>query len=257
MERTKEQLVDLGRDRCPYCHDEVSRESAVVCQSCLARHHVDCWDEAGRCSSCGALERLEPKGRPRLTKELARQTLSSAGFPQEEIAEVLEGAGGATREDPFRRPRPCPTEAPFRVTLSSEGVVELTWEHHATWAKWFMRVITFVLFPAAFLMPTVWSMRGGSLKLGPEKLEAVGLFRGVSAVGRPVSRTYARDLPLKIELAGFGRLTVSLYDGDTTLHVLGTEGLLRGLEAAHATWLVDLLLAWQRDELEAWRPHLG
>ncbi|MBI3724999.1 hypothetical protein HY251_13750 [bacterium] len=41
--------------RCPYCHSDVSPETAdwVACKSCLARHHVACWGENGTCSTCG------------------------------------------------------------------------------------------------------------------------------------------------------------------------------------------------------------
>ncbi|MGE0709785.1 MAG: hypothetical protein AB7N76_21810 [Planctomycetota bacterium] len=37
--------------RCPYCHDTFD-DYGRVCAVCLARHHDDCWSEAGRCASC-------------------------------------------------------------------------------------------------------------------------------------------------------------------------------------------------------------
>lgn len=42
--------------RCPFCHSEVlpDREAWVVCATCVARHHADCWREGGRCAACGA-----------------------------------------------------------------------------------------------------------------------------------------------------------------------------------------------------------
>jgi hypothetical protein len=41
--------------RCPYCHSELSpgKSDWVACKDCLARHHVTCWKELGRCSTCG------------------------------------------------------------------------------------------------------------------------------------------------------------------------------------------------------------
>src|SRR2546423_5940666 len=50
-ERTLE--VHGSPTRCPYCHDTCSPEDdAVICGSCLARHHRDCWED--RCGTCGA-----------------------------------------------------------------------------------------------------------------------------------------------------------------------------------------------------------
>lgn len=49
--------VEVGRSptRCPYCHDSIQEHefrSAVVCSSCLSRHHQDCWQST--CASCGS-----------------------------------------------------------------------------------------------------------------------------------------------------------------------------------------------------------
>ncbi len=46
--------------RCPYCHADVASDAAgwVACEKCLARHHTACWDEGGRCSTCGGTARL-------------------------------------------------------------------------------------------------------------------------------------------------------------------------------------------------------
>lgn len=44
---------------CPFCQSQCSdSESVVSCQSCNARHHNECWEEHGKCSSCGDLERV-------------------------------------------------------------------------------------------------------------------------------------------------------------------------------------------------------
>jgi len=40
--------------RCPFCHDQVDVEARwVACRACLARHHPECWGEAGACAGCG------------------------------------------------------------------------------------------------------------------------------------------------------------------------------------------------------------
>ena len=57
---TIQQRPRSGATRCPYCHDECgASQSACACADCLSRHHVACWDEAGRCSSCGSTNRLQ------------------------------------------------------------------------------------------------------------------------------------------------------------------------------------------------------
>ena len=41
--------------RCPYCHVSLAgAEPKKGCDSCLAWHHAECWDEHGRCSTCGS-----------------------------------------------------------------------------------------------------------------------------------------------------------------------------------------------------------
>ncbi len=44
--------------RCPFCHEGCVPEESVVCRDCLARHHATCWDEGGRCSTCGSIHKL-------------------------------------------------------------------------------------------------------------------------------------------------------------------------------------------------------
>lgn len=76
--------IRVAGNRCPYCHDEVARESADVCRDCLARHHPACWAEAPRCGSCGSVEVLRPIRRDPLSSNEARaivaETLRSEGF---------------------------------------------------------------------------------------------------------------------------------------------------------------------------------
>src|SRR5579859_1737518 len=54
--------VNRSPTRCPYCHEDVkpAQDAWVVCADCLARHHKDCWQDGGRCSSCGQTGFLEP-----------------------------------------------------------------------------------------------------------------------------------------------------------------------------------------------------
>ena len=45
--------VVFKRDRCPYCHESVRPEtSKLACDSCMAWHHQECWQEHGKCSVC-------------------------------------------------------------------------------------------------------------------------------------------------------------------------------------------------------------
>ncbi|MEZ6189335.1 MAG: RING finger protein [Planctomycetota bacterium] len=79
-ERPAEPPRDVARDdvavaanRCPYCHTAVTAGDAdgVACKGCLARHHQSCWDEAGRCSACGAEEALVSQVKPAQQEEPA------------------------------------------------------------------------------------------------------------------------------------------------------------------------------------------
>jgi hypothetical protein len=51
--------VEASPTRCPYCHDGVDQaelQRALVCQTCLSRHHAECWLD--RCASCGSEQAL-------------------------------------------------------------------------------------------------------------------------------------------------------------------------------------------------------
>lgn len=43
-------------ERCPFRHDTLDVHG-VVCTSCLARHHTECWDDHEECAGCGNSER--------------------------------------------------------------------------------------------------------------------------------------------------------------------------------------------------------
>jgi hypothetical protein len=49
----REETAGPAPTRCPYCHEQIEPaefDDCVVCESCLSRHHADCWE--GRCASC-------------------------------------------------------------------------------------------------------------------------------------------------------------------------------------------------------------
>ena len=79
--------VTVEANRCPYCRDDVLAEQSVVCQTCLTRHHPECWDEAGRCSSCSSQTRLQlGKASLRVISEAdVQRALQKEGYRREEI----------------------------------------------------------------------------------------------------------------------------------------------------------------------------
>lgn len=61
--------------RCPYCHGNVEMEEAkAVCNDCLAVCHLECWEEANRCSSCNGTNRLvkDAQAKPAATERRGR-----------------------------------------------------------------------------------------------------------------------------------------------------------------------------------------
>ncbi|MDF1660677.1 MAG: RING finger protein [Planctomycetota bacterium] len=51
--------VSSSEQDCPFCQSQFSAsESVVHCRSCNAKHHSECWNEHGKCSSCGELENV-------------------------------------------------------------------------------------------------------------------------------------------------------------------------------------------------------
>ena len=50
----------IQHPRCPFCHDQVKpADEKWACQECMAWHHSACWDEGGKCSTCGNVWRSE------------------------------------------------------------------------------------------------------------------------------------------------------------------------------------------------------
>lgn len=84
--------VSVEANRCPFCRDDVAPTESVVCQSCLTRHHPDCWDEAGQCSSCSSQIRLQAGqvSSPRvITDADITRILEKEGYRSEEIMAYL------------------------------------------------------------------------------------------------------------------------------------------------------------------------
>lgn len=88
-----------GALRCPYCHADVRREEQawVACAGCMARHHVECWDESSRCGSCGAAERLTPDRGARSLRRLPER--SSESLPH---SPILGGPARVRLEETFQ-----------------------------------------------------------------------------------------------------------------------------------------------------------
>ena len=114
--------------RCPFCHEDVRREAEawVACAGCMARHHQDCWDEAGRCGSCGGAERLAPERRAggglrRLEGRAREEVPWSAllGAPARvKLEETFQGEASVA-DAPW-------LEAELRRALRARGRLELT-----------------------------------------------------------------------------------------------------------------------------------
>jgi hypothetical protein len=41
---------------CPYCRSAIPKDESVACVLCHTHHHIDCWNEAGRCAVYGCRE---------------------------------------------------------------------------------------------------------------------------------------------------------------------------------------------------------
>lgn len=54
--------------RCPYCHDAVTgSQSKTACDSCMAWHHKECWQELQRCGTCGLTNSIHHAPNPTRT----------------------------------------------------------------------------------------------------------------------------------------------------------------------------------------------
>src|SRR4051794_12411777 len=79
-------VVDASPVRCPFCRETLDTKGAwLACAGCLARHHPDCWREAGACASCQRTDALDPA--------LAQHFPS----PREKVAQRAKKARSALR----------------------------------------------------------------------------------------------------------------------------------------------------------------
>jgi hypothetical protein len=83
--------------RCPYCHDSVSKETRVICKSCLAPQHSACWDEDQRCGSCGDKERFESG---KLTVNKAQTILIEQGYSQQQVTAMFNSRATGKQGNP-------------------------------------------------------------------------------------------------------------------------------------------------------------
>lgn len=113
--------------RCPYCHADVRREEQawVACAGCMARHHAECWDEGGRCGSCGGGERLAPERGARSlrrvrerAREIQPHSLILGGPARVQLEETFQGEASVA-DAPW-------LEAELRRALRQRGRVELS-----------------------------------------------------------------------------------------------------------------------------------
>ena len=59
VKRTSTRMRAATPLRCPYCHaDHGPSELLVVCRGCFAPQHATCWEDHGRCASCGDRRRI-------------------------------------------------------------------------------------------------------------------------------------------------------------------------------------------------------
>ncbi|MCO5172166.1 MAG: hypothetical protein M9894_38205 [Planctomycetes bacterium] len=94
--------------RCPYCHDQVTRQGALACarRGCGALYHRECWDEVARWDGCAALgcgsrDAREVSALGFLVR-VARLVLAALLFPRR-VAQALranegQGAGSIFRQ---------------------------------------------------------------------------------------------------------------------------------------------------------------
>jgi hypothetical protein len=103
MDKAEEKQVKAVVHRCPFCHEGAEADGSVVCQGCLARHHEACWNEAGRCGSCGTERALAPTALPPLTVDQAGRVLRERGYAAREVEGFLMTLQGATARPAERR----------------------------------------------------------------------------------------------------------------------------------------------------------
>lgn len=107
--------ADAGRS-CPYCRFALKEGTAVmVCGSCRAPHHLDCWSDNTGCAVLGCAGGPEPGSQARTTPQpaFAIPTAPSATREQTWVAAQPAAVAGQTPTPPVYTPAPPPyTPAP-------------------------------------------------------------------------------------------------------------------------------------------------
>jgi hypothetical protein len=106
---------------CTFCHSVLRREEARFCASCLAPHHLDCFETHGRCSAPGCSETLlvEPRSVTKRAKPRRRWIAP--------VVALALGGGVVAALDPFGARR-ATTPAPSAVRLTQDEIVALSGE---------------------------------------------------------------------------------------------------------------------------------
>ena len=92
MEQTVS-IVNNSSPRCPYCHESVEISSSkTACESCMAWHHKECWQEHGGCSACGTGVTEQSSEIHEVTETAARSTCVHGNC--EELVQTRSSAHG-------------------------------------------------------------------------------------------------------------------------------------------------------------------
>jgi len=195
--------------RCPFCHDgiDVAGEAWVACAGCVARHHAECWDEAGRCGVC--------RGGERLTREGAAPAAPAAGGRRRivRLPRRLERDRREVRESAL-------LGGPTRVLLERRFAGELDLAREGPWLSGEVR--------RALRVAGAWELRGSTLRW-----TAGGQRQGRQDCGGTLSVTLESR-------GGETTLRVEDHPGSVAWGVVGGVG--GGLGGGLA-WLVVLLYA--------------
>lgn len=249
-----------GLNRCPWCHDACAPESATVCQQCLARHHPECWEATGACSSCRSAKALQPAQPPVVAVTAEELELVRAGRTDEAVSLVARRAGVdeavATRallEETGRRLRPAlpsrfllrpPERSRLRVE-ESEGVLRVTWGSMSgtDWVLCAVLSVFVITLPLVlWLLWIAWRERTCCLVLHPDRVELLEM----QAMGLlpPTRREVPRDEVLGAEIQEPGRrnqLAIATPLGQ--VQVWGADAMT-SLSEAEVLWLRERLRAW-------------
>ena len=254
-----------GLNRCPWCHDACAPDSATVCQQCLARHHPECWEATGACSSCRSAKALQPAQPPAIAVTAEELELVRAGRTEEAVARVARRAGvdeaaaaRALLEETGRRLRSTGTPAGrlshyllrppqgSRLEVSEEGhTLRVEWGSMSAtdWVLCVLLCLIVVTIPLVlWVLWIAWRERTCYLVLHPDRVELLEM-RALGLLP-PVRREVPRDEVLDVEVQEPGRrnqLAIATPLGQ--VQVWGADAMT-SLSEAEVLWLRERLRAW-------------